>query len=195
MKLGRPLEYDREEVLEIAMHLFWYKGFDSTSLKDILIATKISKSSFYYAFGSKDQLFEQCLDRYCDIQMKYLLSDLEQAESGRVFIECFLKEIETKSNLPEQRKGCFLMNTAAEFSGRDHAISILVARATLKFVDIFQLAIRRGQEEGVISKQKAASALAFYLISSIAGLRTMIKAEADPKSINEIIPVIASVLD
>jgi len=47
----------------------------------------------------------------------------------------------------------------------------------------------------VISKQKTASALAFYLISSVAGLRTMIKANADPKSINEIIPVIAAALD
>lgn len=73
MKLGRPLEYDREEVVEISMHLFWHRGFERTSLKDILDATKISKSSFYYAFGGKDQLFEQCLDRYCDIQMEYLL--------------------------------------------------------------------------------------------------------------------------
>ena len=54
MKLGRPLEYDREEVVEIAMHLFWHRGFERTSLKDLLDATKISKSSFYYAFGGKD---------------------------------------------------------------------------------------------------------------------------------------------
>jgi TetR/AcrR family transcriptional repressor of nem operon len=87
------------------------------------------------------------------------------------------------------------MNTASEFAGRDHVASILVSRATLRFVDVFQMAIERGQEEGVISRQKAAGALALYLISSIAGLRTMIKADADPESVNEIISVIASSLD
>ena len=87
------------------------------------------------------------------------------------------------------------MNTASEFAGRDHVIYTLVSRATLKFVDVFQMAIKRGQEEGVISKHKAASALAFYLINSVAGLRTMIKANADPESIREIIPVIVSALD
>ena len=89
----------------------------------------------------------------------------------------------------------FLMNTAVEFAGRDHAVSTLVSSATLKFADIFQVAIKRGQEEGVIFKQKTASALAVYLISSVAGLRTMIKANADPESIHEIIPVVVSALD
>ncbi len=195
MKPGRPLEYDREEVLEIAMHLFWYKGFDNTTLKEILNATQISKSSFYYAFGSKEQLFELCIHRYCDMQLKYLQTNLEQATTGRVFIECFLKEIEAARNFSERQKGCFLINTVAEFSGRDHTVSVLVSKATLKFVEVFQVAIERGQKEGVISRQKDASVLAFYLINNIAGLRTMIKAEVDPKSIHDIIPVIASVLD
>lgn len=195
MKPGRPLEYDLEEVLETAMHLFWHKGFDATSLKDILDATKISKSSFYYAFGSKDQLFERCLARYCDKQMKCMLIELEKATSGRVFIESFLNEIEDTASAKECTHGCFLMNTASDFAGRNHAVSILVSRATLQFVDIFQMAIKRGQVEGVIPEQKKAGVLAFYLISSIAGLRTMIKAEADPKRINEIIPIITSALD
>lgn len=195
MKIGRPLEYDREEVLEIAMHVFWHKGFERTSLKELLDATKISKSSFYYAFGSKDQLYEQCLDRYCERQMEYLLINLDQATTGRVFIESLLKEIEETSRSKAPHKGCFLMNTASEFAGRDHVIYTLVSRATLQFVGVFQKAIKRGQEEGVISKQKAASALAFYLINSVAGLRTMIKANADPESIHEIIPVIVSALD
>lgn len=195
MKLGRPLEYDREEVLEIAMHLFWHRGFERTSLKDILDATKISKSSFYYAFGGKDELYEECLNRYCDMQMEYLLTNLEQAATGRVFIESILKEIEATSRSKEPHKGCFLMNTASEFAGRDHIVFTLVSRATLQFVDVFQRAIKRGQEEGVISKQKAAGALAFYLISSIAGLRTMIKADAAPESIDKIVFVIESALD
>lgn len=195
MKPGRPLEYDREEVLEIAMHLFWYKGFENTSLKDILNATRISKSSFYYAFSSKEQLFEQCLDLYCDMQVEYMLANLEQATTGRVFIECFLEEIESKGISAEQNKGCFLMNTASEFAGRNHAISVLVSKATLRFANIFQLAIKRGQDEGVISRQKAANALGLYLVSSIAGLQTMLMAEADSKNINEIISVIESVLD
>lgn len=122
-------------------------------------------------------------------------SNLEQAATGRVFIECLLKEVGATSRSKGPHKGYFLMNTASEFAGRGHVVSTLVSRATLRFVGVFQMAIERGQEEGVISKQKAAGALAFYLISSIAGLRTMIKAGTDPESVNKVVLVIASALD
>jgi len=69
MKLGRPREYDIEEALDIAMHLFWRKGYDDTSLNDLLDAMRISRSIFYYTFGSKYQLFELCIYRLRDQQI------------------------------------------------------------------------------------------------------------------------------
>jgi tetracycline repressor-like protein len=57
MTVGRPREFDPDEVLETAMELFWEHGFDGVSISDLTDATGINRRSLYAAFGSKEELF------------------------------------------------------------------------------------------------------------------------------------------
>jgi len=61
---GRPREFDREAAVDSAMRLFWQRGFEGTTLEDLVTAMGISPSSFYSAFGSKKQLFCEAVDHY-----------------------------------------------------------------------------------------------------------------------------------
>ncbi len=195
MKKGRPLEYDPEEVLEVAMNVFWEKGYESTTLGDLLEATKISRSSFYHAYGNKSQLFEQCLDLFCDKQIVQMENGLKQSLTGRVFIENFLYDLASgvrKINQPHL--GSFVMNEH-EFGGRDVYVSQLASSAILRFNRVLQTAITKGQHEGVINKEKDPDALALFLMSSIAGIRTMISAKVPPEKINKIVGITLSVFD
>jgi AcrR family transcriptional regulator len=58
MNRGRPRIFDPDLVLENAMQLFWSKGYEATSLQDLLATTGLSKSSLYESFGNKQRLFE-----------------------------------------------------------------------------------------------------------------------------------------
>ena len=60
--MGRPREFDIEKAIEIATNLFWEKGYEGTSLSDLTKAIGITPPSFYFAFGSKDGLFEKVLE-------------------------------------------------------------------------------------------------------------------------------------
>lgn len=195
MKPGRPLEYDLEEVLEIAMRLFWRKGYNETSINDLLVAMNISKSTFYYAFNSKYQLFEQCIYRLRDRQIAQTMIELQQAASGRSFIENLLYDIEKITYSKKPLHNGFLMNTAFESSEHHPKITTLISNASLHFVEIFKLAIERGQSERVISKHKDPDVLAFYFLSSIAGLRAMVKANTDQRNIRNIISITLTALD
>lgn len=195
MKSGRPLEYDLEEVLEIAMHLFWRKGYNDTSISDLLDAMKISKSTFYYAFNSKYQLFEQCIYRLRDRQVAKTMIDLQQADNGRSFIEKLLYDIERMTYSKELSHNCFLMDTVFEATEHHPKISTLISNTSLRFVEILKLAIERGQSEQVISEHKDPNELAFYFISSIAGLRTMAKANTEQRNIRNIISITLTALD
>ena len=62
--MARPREFDEEEVLQAALRLFWERGYEGTSVNDLLQATKLTKSSLYRTFGSKETLFWCVVRRY-----------------------------------------------------------------------------------------------------------------------------------
>lgn len=78
------------------------------------------------------------------------------------------------------------MNTASEFAQSDPAIARLVKQATKAFTDVFEAAVIRAQKEGDISTRIESRTLAKYLVSSMSGLKTMVKAGATPAEINAI---------
>ena len=66
-KRGRPASFDRDEALERAMEMFWERGYEGTTLEDFQAAMGgISPTSFYHAFGSKEALFRQAVEKYQD---------------------------------------------------------------------------------------------------------------------------------
>src|SRR5210317_1187307 len=64
--VGRPRGFDEAKVLDAAMEVFWRKGYESTSLADLLEATGLHKGSLYQAFGDKHTLFISALRRYLE---------------------------------------------------------------------------------------------------------------------------------
>lgn len=65
-QMGRPRTFDRDQAVEQALHLFWQHGYDATSLAQLKarLGGGISAPSFYAAFGSKEALFDECVQRY-----------------------------------------------------------------------------------------------------------------------------------
>jgi AcrR family transcriptional regulator len=64
MAMGRPREFNPEDVLDKAMTLFWEHGYDGVSISDLTSATGVNRRSLYAEFGSKEQLFYKAVDRY-----------------------------------------------------------------------------------------------------------------------------------
>ncbi|RKE17064.1 TetR/AcrR family transcriptional regulator [Streptomyces sp. TLI_171] len=61
---GRPRAFDIDDRLECAMRVFWRHGYEGTALSDLTAAMGINRPSLYAAYGNKESLFRQCLDRY-----------------------------------------------------------------------------------------------------------------------------------
>jgi len=179
MSQGRPLEFDPHLALQKAMELFWCRGYEATSLQELLTTMDISKSSFYQAFGSKHELFECCLKAFRERQVRRMTTALAQAPSGKTFLH---------------PKGCLIMNTATEFSGRDAVVADLVGEGARQFAGVFQSAIERAQTDGEIAAEKDARVLARYVVSTISGLKTMAKAGMPAAAIEEVAEVALSAL-
>jgi TetR/AcrR family transcriptional repressor of nem operon len=62
--MARVREFDTEAAVEAAMQVFWCRGYEATSVQDLVDATGVGRGSLYAAFGSKEGLYLAALDRY-----------------------------------------------------------------------------------------------------------------------------------
>lgn len=177
------------------MNYFWKKGYESTSLQNLLDVMHLSKSSFYQTYGSKHELFERCINHYRNSLEDNMLQHLNQSDSGRQFIEDAFNAIVTDASKPGEKYGCLIMNTASEFAQRDPIIADLVTKGTNKLSAVFCTAVKRAQKTGDVSPNKDPHVLASYLISSMSGLKTMLKAGMGKKKIKNIVDVTLGALD
>ncbi len=194
MSIGRPVEYSSEQVLDIAMGLFWRKGYQSTSLQELVGEMGLSRSSFYQAFGSKRQLFLSCLERYEKATTLDLITRLHGAATGREFIEdTLLWAIEEVIEGTDPR-GCLVVNTANELAQRDKQVAARVSQGFDKYRAIFLAAARRGQEDGSIRSDKESTLLANYLVTNMSGLRTMVKAGTNLEVLRGVVAMVMSAM-
>ncbi|MCG6395766.1 TetR/AcrR family transcriptional regulator, partial [Vibrio alginolyticus] len=61
---GRPREFDREVALRKAEQVFWQRGYEGTSMSDLVAALGIASARIYAAFGSKENLFREAIALY-----------------------------------------------------------------------------------------------------------------------------------
>lgn len=195
MTIGRPLEFNPDRVLDAAMDLFWRQGYDATSLQGLLDVMGLSKSSLYQTFGSKQKLFEQCLQRYQQMVQTNWLKRLAGEVSGRQFIlDTLLSTLEEAEGATSPR-GCLIMNTASEFAQSNPQIAQKVNEGVENFKEIFLTAVQQGQADGTIGRAKDPELLAKYLVSSMSGLRTMVKAGSDTQTVQSLVSIIMDSLD
>ncbi len=195
MKLGRPLEFDPEIAIDTAMQLFWRKGYEATSLQELITSMKLSKSSFYQTFESKHQLFLRCIEHYQKMLSSMMESHLASDTPKKMNISSLFYNKANETSGLNARRGCLTMNTASEFAQSDPEVSAIISQSIECFVDVFEIAIKQAQQQGDISMDKDPRSIAAYLVSSMSGLNTMIKSGADRESIKRIAAIILSVLD
>ena len=195
MTIGRPLAFDPDIALEAAMQLFWRQGYESSSLQELLSTMGLSKSSFYQTFKSKQTLFQRCIKHYRKTLTSELKTQLEKTGSGKAFINSLFHNVANETCGPDARRGCLLMNTASEFAQSDPDIANLVNNSIEHFAEVFELAVKQAQQQGDIPADRDSRSLATYLVSSMSGLKNMVKAGADRKTVKQIADVILSALD
>jgi TetR/AcrR family transcriptional regulator, transcriptional repressor for nem operon len=193
--MPRPVEFDKREVLEKAMDVFWEKGFEAASLQDLTDSMGLSKSSFYNTFDSKHQLFSEALSLYNSCMTDPLSRAVENSTSGLDFIRSLFDQIVELSGTSLGNKGCFLMNTATEFAQQDPEIAKVVDSGFGRFERILLKAIIKAQEKGEIAREKDPQTLACYLVCSMSGLKTMVRAGIKPSKLRHIVSTILAAIE
>ncbi|HJP14588.1 MAG TPA: TetR/AcrR family transcriptional regulator [Nitrospinota bacterium] len=192
--MPRAKEFSETEALAQAMEVFWGKGYEATSLQDLISAMEISKSSFYVTFGSKYELFMAAIGSYNETRVEAAVKMLDGEASGKKAIEnIFAYFVEYGEQYGE--RGCFLCNCAVEFAQRNRAVAEQIALGMDRIEDAYHRAVIRGQKAGEIPPSRDARSLARYLLSCENGLLVSAMAGMDQRKMKEVAQVTLMALE
>jgi len=156
MAMGRPREFDVDKALDLALQVFWRKGYEGASMADLTETMGITKPSLYSAFGNKEELFRKALDRYVDGPGGYFQVALAKP-TMRAVVEHLLYESADAVTDPNHPPGCLAVQGA--LSCGDAAESIkqeLMSRRAKGEQDLRQRFERAGQRRiGVVTELDA----------------------------------------
>lgn len=109
---GRPREFDADEALDKALHVFWRQGYEGASLSDLTEAMGISRPSLYAAFGNKEDLFRSALDRYAEHGPGTIQRDALNEPTARDVVKRLLHGAAHCLTDPSNPRGCLSVQGA-----------------------------------------------------------------------------------
>ena len=113
-KVGRPKKFNEETALQAAVNVFWSKGYNGASMKDLTTAMQINSPSLYATYGDKETLFLKTVEYYMAGHNCTPLDAFEQEPDVRIAVRKFFKEIITYATKDENKgRGCFLSSCVA----------------------------------------------------------------------------------
>lgn len=192
--MARPQSFDISEVLYSALTVFWEKGYEATSLQDLMEATGLSKSSLYATFSNKRDLFLEAFDIYRKDRVREMNLILEHGD-GRSAISAFFSKVVEDATHRSFRNGCMSTNQAIELAPADPAVRDRVCADFGLIEDALRISIARGQKDGSIRSSRDADILAQQLMVAFPGVQVLVRAGVEDAKLKESLMSILSCLD
>lgn len=181
--MPRPKEFNPDEALDHAMHVFWHKGYEATSMEDLLAAMHLNRGSLYDTFGDKRQLFLKSLDRYCQGIVGPIFSRLAQPGPALPLLRQFIRGMIDGALADPQRRGCLLANTVMELAPHERDIEDKLKQALRIGEEAFFSLLTRAKDQGELGSEQDPRALAHFFTTMMQGLIVMIKSGAAKETI------------
>jgi TetR/AcrR family transcriptional repressor of nem operon len=172
VRMARPREFDEGAVLDAAVQCFWARGYESTSVKDLIERTGLTAASLYNAYGDKRAIFSTALDHYVENSIGARIRRCE-ALPPREAIRSFFDDILRRSLTDCERKGCMLVNSALEMAPHDPEFRETIAGVLKRIESFFLASVEKGQADGTIASSRPAVGLAQHLLSVLMGVRVL----------------------
>ncbi len=170
-KMPKVETFNRKLVLDQATNVFHNKGYNASSMQDLVDATGLNRSSIYNSFGSKLDIFFECLKLYQtqaqEAFSKIIMDSKCPTYAIEGIFELYLNEI-TKD---KENKGCLISNCTAEMGNQKSSITTFLSTNQDGMIALLEELIKNAQEKGDINVTKTSKDYALYLFSALQGFR------------------------
>ena len=186
MFVARPRLFDEQRVLAQIVDVFWEKGFEGTSMDDLVKRTGLNKGSLYTCFGNKEEIFKQALRQYATSGPFHWRKEETPLETLRSFYNFLISE----AALPKkQRRGCFVFNSCLEFGNKSAKLTPVVMAWAKRTESFFVSLIQEAQDADEISKNLNVRKAAQIAFAAAFTIREMTKFKPDKEFLSDIAEV------
>ncbi len=186
---GRQREFNKQEALDAAMHVFWKKGYVGASLTDLTTAMNINKPSMYATFGNKEELFIQSTHHYLEEYAKPHITYLHEDKPLKDRLKNYLLSIIEGQCNEQGVKGCYVSICVSEAAGDvfpDKAAELVTEIrdfAERYLTDFFQQEIINSN----FPKGTDSATLARFIVTLLHGTAAMARADKKTSELEAIV--------
>jgi TetR/AcrR family transcriptional repressor of nem operon len=187
--------FNEEEVLQKTINLFWEKGYNNTSIQDLVNHLGINRGSLYDTFGGKRELFDLAFKKYLKTNNDGLIAFFDKQKLVK---KGFLNFYEIPLNAAVCDKGirgCFAVNTITEMLPEDTVMKELLTKNKAIIESAFLSFLQKGVVSGEISESKNLKKITSLLYSLLNGLLVTAKIDFNKKELLETVKTGLLVLD
>lgn len=193
--MARPKEFDESRALAAAMGLFWERGYEATTMRDLSTHTGVAISSLYATFGGKHDIYLATLAEYRRVEYAEMKQRLAVPGPLRgALAEIFARLIERLMADPG-RRGSFTVNAAVELGGQDEGVTDQLREHFDQIAALLAERLAAAQVAGEIAARFSAADLAHFLLFGLYALAMMVKVYPDRPHLERAAAVTLAVLD
>lgn len=171
--MARPKEFDVDTALERALEVFWLRGYEATSMQDLVEAMGIRKASLYGTFGDKRALYLAALKRYQERSLADLRAHLSTAPEPLAALQEFVRANAASACRRSGRRGCFCINANVELAPHDAEIGERLRRHSEQVEAVFAATLQRAKDLGRLRRDADCRGLATFLFGLIAAIQVL----------------------
>ncbi|MEV4442007.1 TetR family transcriptional regulator [Streptomyces sp. NPDC049577] len=171
--MARTKEFDPDAALQSALELFWRRGYEATSMADLVEHLGIARASLYATFGSKRELYLKALDRYGEQRGPRIVEELSQPGPALPAVRELVRRFADESADDALRRGCFVTNTAVELGAHDADSARRVEESWNSLETALTSALIRARAQGELAPERDPAALARMLLVLLQGIRVV----------------------
>lgn len=179
--------FDVDTARDRAKALFWSRGYEATSMDDLLKCMEINRGSFYATFGSKQDLYLDVLRHYDQHYRCGVLEQLRAEFAPREAILALFDAVRNEASGAKGTRGCFLANATMELASSDKAVAKIVRGAFNETEAFFRAMIVTGQTDGAIPPTVDPDAVARTLLGLLLGMRVLARGGSPSEVLNSIV--------
>ncbi|MFC4123739.1 TetR/AcrR family transcriptional regulator [Nocardia rhizosphaerae] len=193
--MPRTKEFDPEVVLDRALDLFWQRGYESTSIADLIEHLGIARACIYATYGNKHDLFTQALRRHLEIVDARITGALSQPGPALPAVKALIEQFVTDSCTENRFLGCLVTTAAVELAARDADVARLVESSWARTETAFAAALTRAEAQGELGPAADPSAMARFLLVFLQGVWVLERAPDSAARLRDATRVALAALD